>query len=50
MKKLNWTKIRQQNIVNKRGYENASGEIELYKQCTEKQYQLINKLISQNKE
>ncbi|MFJ1521931.1 hypothetical protein [Spiroplasma sp. ald] len=48
MAKFNWHKINQQNIICKRGWKNISDEIFTNKQCTEKQYQLISKLIKQS--
>lgn len=46
MTKFNWNKVHQQNLIYKKGYENISSEISSYQQCTEKQYQLIVKLIN----
>ncbi|RUO86547.1 hypothetical protein [Spiroplasma endosymbiont of Megaselia nigra] len=48
MAKLNWNKVNQQKLVHKKSYEDISGEISLYQQCIEKQYQLIEKLINQS--
>jgi hypothetical protein len=48
MAKFNWNKVNQQNLIYKKGYEDRSSEIAPYQQCTEKQYQLIEKLINQS--
>ncbi len=45
MAKFNWEKRNQQSLICKKGYEDVSGAISHYKQCTEKQYQLIEKLM-----